>query len=407
MRVIVLNDYGYVNGGAAQVAITGVNVLARAGLDVTFVSGVGPIDPSIDRDLVKTINFGLYDLLGNPSRIRAAFEGLWNVHAANRTRVILQDYDPADTVIHMHSWVKSLSPSVVQTALNLGFKLVCTLHDYFSVCPNGGLYNFQQRKNCSLLPMSISCISTNCDARNYAQKLWRVGRQAIQNRVGHIPGDLRNFITVSDYSESIMRPFLPGQARFFRVANPIAIDKRPPSQIPEQAVFSFLGRLSPEKGADVFAAAAELAGVQALFIGAGDERDRLAAINPSAKLPGWLDRAGVVRALQSSRALVFPSLLHETQGMSVLEAAALGIPAIVSDSCAARDAIVDGKTGMVFQSGNVSDLAAKLDKLHRDHALAASLGLTAHERYWKNPSTMDMHGEQLVECYGQIINSPN
>jgi len=82
MRVIVLNDYGYVNGGAAQVAISSLHPIARCGIDVTFVFGVGPIDPSIDTNLVRPIDLGLYDLLGNPSRIRASLEGLWNGLAA-------------------------------------------------------------------------------------------------------------------------------------------------------------------------------------------------------------------------------------------------------------------------------------------------------------------------------------
>lgn len=403
MRLIVLNDYGYVNGGAAQVAISSLNSLAKAGLDVTFVSGVAPVDPRVDPCLVKIINFGLYDLLGNPSRIHASLDGLWNAQSGSRMREVLQDYHPADTVIHLHSWVKSLSPSVAQSALNVGFKIVCTLHDYFSVCPNGGLYNFPQRKQCPLRPMSISCIATNCDARNYAQKLWRVSRHAIQNRVGLIPSGIRNYITVSEYSESIMRPLLPAQARFFRIGNPIAVDQLLPATIREQAVFSFVGRLSPEKGADVFAAAAQLAGVPASFVGSGEASREIASICPSATLLGWQDRTGVVRALQSSRAIVFPSLLHETQGMVVMEAAALGVPAIVSDACAAREAIVDGETGLLFRSGDASDLAAKLDLLHRDSALAARLGLKAYERYWSAPSTIDLHTKQLIACYTQML----
>jgi len=41
----------------------------------------------------------------------------------------------------------------------------------------------------------------------------------------------------------------------------------------------------------------------------------------------------------------------------VLEAAALGVPAIVSDACAAKEAIIDGETGLLF------DLAMSLTYL--------------------------------------------
>jgi glycosyltransferase involved in cell wall biosynthesis len=280
---------------------------------------------------------------------------------------------------------------------------VCTLHDYFSICPNGGLYNFPQQRLCLLRPMSLGCIASNCDARSYAQKLWRVGRQVVQNRFGGIPRRLKYFITVSDYSESLLRPWLPASAEFFRVRNPIEIDKMAPSAVHDNSSFTFVGRISTEKGPDVFAAAAQSANVRAVFVGSGPKEESITAMNTSVEHLGWLDRPGVVRAIQSSRAVVFPSLLHETHGLVVLEAAALGVPAIVSDSCAAREAIVDGETGLLFRAGNASDLSTKLVLLDRDPELAARLGSAAYKRYWSAPSTVEMHTKQLIACYGEIM----
>ena len=403
MRVIVLSDYGYVSGGAAQVAIRSLNGLAEAGLDVVFVTSVGPVDPSIDRTLVKVVNFGFHDLLGNQSRIQAAVRGIWDSRCANLLRELLLNYDPEDTIVHLHSWVQSLSSSVVQAADSLGFRVVCTLHDYFSVCPNGGLYNFPQRKHCKLRPMSLDCITSNCDSRSYTQKLWRVGRHVVQGRFGGIPKDIKYFILVSDYSESILRPLLPAAAKFFCVRNPIDIERGEPSDVGYYDAFTFVGRLAPEKGADVFASAAQQARVRAVFVGGGADEARIAGINPSAVFQGWQNRAGVVRSIQSSRAVVFPSLWHETQGMVVVEAAALGVPSIVSDACAARDSIIDGETVLLFQAGYAADLAAKLTLLDSDRQLAARLGMKAYERYWSAPSTTELHVKQLISCYTQIM----
>ena len=403
MRVIVLNDYGFVNGGAAQVAISSLNALARAGIEITFVSSVGPVDTSIDRNLVKIVNFGFHDFLGSPSRIQASVRGIWDSQCADRFRKILMEYDPEDTIIHLHSWVKSLSSSVVEAAVSLGFRVICTLHDYFAICPNGGLYNFPQRAQCTLRPMSVNCLMTNCDSRSYAQKLWRAGRQVVQTSFGKIPDGIKYFITVSDYSESLIRPLLPSTARFFRVNNPINIEKLPLSQVEANSDFTFIGRLSPEKGAELFAAAAHLARVRPTFVGAGAEEEAIANINPTAQLRGWQDRPGVVRAIQSSRAVVFPSVWHETQGMVVLEAAALGVPSIVSDACAARDAIIDGETGLLFRAGDASHLAAKLTLLERDPSFAAALGRRAYVRYWNAPSTVTIHVRQLVSCYQEMM----
>jgi glycosyltransferase involved in cell wall biosynthesis len=405
MRVIVLNDYGHVAGGAAQVAISSLNALAGNGVDVIFVSSVGPVDPTIRRDIVEVVNFGLDDLLENSSRIQAAVMGIWDWRCAARFRAVLARCDPADTIVHLHSWAKSLSSSVVRTAIGLGFRVVCTLHDYFSVCPNGGLYNFPQQKPCLLRPMSFDCVASNCDSRSYAQKLWRVGRQVVQDKFGGIPS-LKYFITVSDYSESLLRRWLPSTAEFFRVRNPIEIEKMTPAPVADNSAFTFVGRISTEKGPGVFAEAARMADVRAVFVGSGPKENGLAAIYPSAELLGWQDRPEVVRAIRSSRAIVFPSIWHEAQGMVVLEAAALGVPAIVSDSCAAKEAIVEGETGLLFRSGDTSDLSAKLTLLDRNSELAARLGLTAYEHYWRAPSTIQMHTKQLIACYAEIMKRP-
>lgn len=403
MRIIVLNDHGNINGGAAQVAIASVNGLSAAGMDVTFVSSVGPVDLSIDKSLVKIVNFELNDLMGDPSRLHAALSGLWNQQSEVRFAVLLDNFDPYDTVIHLHTWMKSLSSSVVREAVRRGFRIVCTLHDYFSICPNGGLYNFQQHKLCELVPMSLSCMASNCDARSYGQKVWRVARQVVQNKFGHIPEGIFCFISVSDYSESILRTWLPASARFYRVRNPIDIGKFSLSKVNDNSPFTFIGRLSPEKGAVLFATAARLAGVKAVFVGCGEEEVSIRVENPDAELLGWQDRAGVIRAIQSSRALVFPSLLHETQGMVVLEAAALGVPAIVPDACAASDAIIDGETGLLFRTGDQNDLAEKIMLLKNDAVLSARMGLNAYERYWNAPCSIENHVKELTVCYTKIL----
>ena len=46
----------------------------------------------------------------------------------------------------------------LREALGRDFRVVVTLHDYFSVCPNGGLFNYVTQKHCLKEPMSISCM---------------------------------------------------------------------------------------------------------------------------------------------------------------------------------------------------------------------------------------------------------
>jgi len=47
----------------------------------------------------------------------------------------------------------------------------------------------------------------------------------------------------------------------------------------------------------------------------------------------------------------------------VLEAAALGVPAIVADTSAARDLVRDGHTGLWFKGGDALSLRAAMQRL--------------------------------------------
>lgn len=403
MRLIVVNDHGFVNGGGAQVAIASLNALAEAGLDVTFVSSVGPVDALINRDHVSIINFGLSDLQNNPSKVQAAVLGIWNISAASYFENVLKDFDPRDTVIHFHTWMSSLSSSVIKVAIINNFKVVCTLHDYSSVCPNGGLYNYEKSNHCKLVPMSVSCLSVNCDSRSYYHKLWRVTRQAVQNICSNLQTGVDTFITVSSYSENLIRPFLPYTCKFKKINNPIDIEKYPPPDVTVNDGFTFVGRISKEKGGVLFAEAARLANVKSTFVGTGGEEPTIRLLNTASIFLGWQDRQGVVKAIRSSRALVFPSLLHETQGLVVQEAAALGVPVIASNECAASEFIVDGVTGLLFKARDHQDLANKIKLLNNDATLARNIARNSYEQYWSAPHTLQNHVNDLIDCYRVVL----
>jgi glycosyltransferase involved in cell wall biosynthesis len=232
--------------------------------------------------------------------------------------------------------------------------------------------------------------------------LWRVARQVVQNRFGGLPREIRDFIVVSPFSEQILVPFLSREPQIYHVQNPVEASYGDPVDVRANSTFVMVGRIAQEKGPQVFAEAAQLADCEAVFIGKGDKWADVLRACPSAKLMGWLTREEVARQLRKARALVFPSLLYETEGLAVVEAAAIGIPAIVSDASAARTSVIDGVTGSWFKTGDARDLAMKIDAL-RDDELAARMGRAAHERYWKNPRTMDRHIKELEYTYDNVL----
>jgi glycosyltransferase involved in cell wall biosynthesis len=148
--------------------------------------------------------------------------------------------------------------------------------------------------------------------------------------------------------------------------------------------FLYVGRLKRYKGVDtVLRAVARLRAegneVQLEIAGKGDDLPRLECIardlnlSGSVSFLGYVDEAEKRRLLRRAWAVVFPSV-KEGWGISNVEAAACGTPAVASDSPGLRESVVDGTTGMLVPHGDVTAMAGALRMLSREPQLVSRLG---------------------------------
>ncbi len=400
--VVVLNDFGHVQGGGSKVAVLSAAALAGQGHRVLFFAAVGPVEPMLIAHGVEVVCLNQTDALTDGHPLRGATRPLWNEPARRAFATTLAAFDPQHTVVHLHGWMKALSSSVVRCATDSGFPVVSTLHDYTAVCPNGGFYNYRTEQACSLPPLGARCIATDCDSRSYGHKAWRLARHLIQQRHGGFRRPLAAYVYLSDLNRRLHAPLLPSGADMHHVPNPIDVPHQPAADPAHNSVFAFAGRLAPEKGARLFAAAATAEQVPALFIGDGPQAAAVRKLAPTAEITGWLPAADVRERLRRVRALVFPSLWPETHGLVVQEAAALGVPAIVSDACAARESIEPEVTGLLFRSGDLQDLRRQIERCRSDD-LVARMGQAAYDRYWAAPPTPKVHATALADLYTSVL----
>ena len=404
--VVIVTDSLSFDGGSAAVALRSAVALAHSGKRVTVFAASGtPSAELLACDNLRLVTTGQGDALSAGNKLAGAIRGLWNSRAYTMLSEVLAPLDPRTTVVHLHGWTKALSSSVVASVVRAKMPIVLTLHEYFTACPTGCLYLHRDRQVCTLQPMSLACIAKDCDSRSYAFKLYRVARQIVTRWFGKIPTGIAHFITVSDFSRRVVAPMLPTKKTLYAVDNPVEAVPGPRVTAERNDTLVFVGRLSSEKGGVLLAEAARRAGMKALFIGEGSEREAIERANPDARITGWLDRAGVTAALRTARVLVVPSVWYETLGLVVLEAAALGVPAVVPNGTAARDLIVAGRTGLAFERGNVDDLTAQL-LMCTDDVLVEHLSAAAYDAFWNAPPTMAQHLDGLLATYGAMLGDP-
>ena len=402
ITAVLACDHAYIAGGQAKVMFDSARGLKALGHRPIIFAAAGPVESALREDGIEVVCLGQADILSNPSRANAALQGLWNAPAAAALAQLLAGLPKARTVVHVHGWAKALSPSIAGPIKRSGLPACYTLHEYFLFCPNGGFYNFQTQKICPLEPMSARCLATHCDSRSYPQKLWRSARQFAMQSVADLPGAFGDYVLVSPFQRAIAKDRFPASARVHLISNPIDAADLGPKPEAAQGEFLFAGRISPEKGPLFFAEAARRAGVTPVFAGDGPAAAELRAKYPEAKLLGWLAPAQMRDAMRGARALVFPSLWYEAQGLTALEAKALATPVLVSDACAAREEIEDGVAGLWFASGDVESLAAGLKRL-QDDELTRRLSSGAYRSFWGRPPSLQEHAAAISRLYFQML----
>jgi glycosyltransferase involved in cell wall biosynthesis len=156
-------------------------------------------------------------------------------------------------------------------------------------------------------------------------------------------------------------------------------DPGPAPRVPHAGiVLAAVGRLDRQKGFDVLLEAlVDLTDVRLLLIGAGGERETLAAqarrlrverrvtmTGWSDDVPGWLAQADIF--VLPSRSEAFP--------LAILEAMLAGLPVVATDVGSVAEEVRDGETGLLVGKDDPEALANALRKLIEDPDLRAAMG---------------------------------
>jgi glycosyltransferase involved in cell wall biosynthesis len=178
----------------------------------------------------------------------------------------------------------------------------------------------------------------------------------------------------------------------------------------------YLARICPEKGLHQLAAAlavlaadGQLPPLRMLAAGYLDSADRpyLAGIRRQLagagmadrfQYVGELDRAGKIAFLERLDLFCLPTVYPASKGLSVLEAWASGVPAVLPAQGAFPELIADTGGGLVYEPGNLTSLTAALKRMILDAPLAGQCGRTArtavHERY-----NSEVMARRMIELY--------
>lgn len=395
-NIVIVNDFDYIQGGASKVAIETAELLANK-YNVIFFSAVS--ENKNHNNKITYISTNQTECLKDKNKIKGMINGIYNFKSAKLLKKTLKSLNKDETIIHVHGWTKALSSSIFKYAFKNNYNVVLTLHDYFTVCPNGGFFNYKNNKICNFKPMSFKCIKCNCDSRNYLFKLYRIVRQFVQDNIVGLKKKLKYAIGISDLNIRVLKQYLNDNVYIQKIYNPIDFElPLNKVDVSKNDKYLYIGRVTKEKGVEIFCQEISKSNYNGVVVGNGSELDKLKSKYQNIDFVGWKNKDEIEEYLKQTRMLIFPSLWYEGAPLTPLEAMSYGIPCVVSN-CSSAIEYFNKENGEIFDPYIPGSLVEKINIINKNIDFYSNNAYNYMVNYKKNN-----YVAELEKFYRSVLN---
>ncbi len=392
MKILQVNKYNYIRGGAEKYFIEISRELRELGHQVAIFSMKHPKNNSseFDKYFVSRISFnegGFRDKFLSPFRILFSFE------ARRKFKRLVKDFKP--DVIHIHNIYHQISPSILRVARKRKIPVIMHLHDYKLVCPNYQLLAHNEICYRCLGGKYYNCLKQKCFKDSFWKSFLATIEMYFHHRILKVyEKNISLFIAPSQFMKDTVVKFgwpenkVKVLYNFSEKLNNDLID-----EIGDYGLY--FGRLSKEKGIDVLLSALSLANnkMKLKIIGSGPEENNLKKMVTDLNLDKQVKFLGPKFAndlfLEVKRAKVvfLPSIWLENMPLTLLESLMLQKVVIAAKTGGLPELVKDGETGFLFNRADSKDLARVIDDLENYNLLqigekagllSMGLGISSH-----------------------------
>lgn len=341
------------------------------------------------------------DAVDGLSPARAAASSFWNAEAHAEIERLVREHDIE--VAHFHNTLPLVSPAGYYAARKAGAAVVQTLHNYRLVCPGNTLFrDGAPCESCVGKQLALGAIQHRCYRGSRGASAAVAMMTASHRAMGTWSRAVDRYIALTDFARDVfVRGGLPS-GKLVVKANTLVDD---PGRGEGGGDFAlFVGRLDGPKGIqtmlDAWALDASLPTL--VIVGDGNEREAVEAASAAdarIQFLGWQSKAAVLDLMQRADLLLFMSEWYEGgTPMTLVEAAACGLPVVASDHGTMATMIVPGRNGRLTPAKQPAELAATVSDLFERPAHLASLRDGARQVFDERYSvTSNLH--QLLSIY--------
>lgn len=401
MKVLQIDKYFYLKGGAETVFFNTMDLLKQKGHEVI------PFSLKSDKNLYSEYEdyFVDYPELSEANmltKIKNIPNFIYNKEAASQLDKLLTIEKP--DIAHIHLMFNSMSVSILPVLKRHRIPIVMTAHDYRLVCP---AYTFKNGKGefCEKCRSGsyYNCIINKCSNNNLANSIL-LSMDSYFRSLFYQPIKLIDkFIFVSQFSQNKhieINPLYKSKSTFLYNFTPM----KSVSEKKRGDYFLYFGRISKEKGVETLVHAAKgLPNIKLKILGTGPLLDSLKKeASANVEFLGFIQGEELENYIQNAMYVIVPSECYENNPMAIVESTTLGTPIIGSRIGGIPELIEDRQSGFLFEPGSIENLQQILhnaqsvsDKKYMD--ISASAIDFAHKNF-----SEEAHYNKLMSVYNSI-----
>ncbi len=350
------------------------------------------------------------NLVGAKAKLGAAIGAIYSKASKRLVLKELKLFQP--DIVHVHNFFPLLSPSVYDACQEAGIPVVQTLHNYRLICPKAML--FRDGKVCEVCvgkSVAIEGIKSGCYRGSKAQTAVVAAMLSYHQWRGTWAQP--TYIALTEFQkQKLIQGGLPAdkiqvKCNFVEMPDLEPVDR--------QDFVLFVGRLAEEKGvADLIAAyrhslkQSNTALPPLKIVGDGPLKAELMAEVERAGLSdritflGRQEKTQVLKLMQMAQVLVFPSIWYEGFPLTLAEAFACGLPAIVPNLGSMAEIVQPNVTGFHFKSRDIEDLVRVIEAAVGDGDGLQRLSYQARKTY-EQSYTAQTNYDRLLEIYRNVL----
>ena len=318
--------------------------------------------------------------------IKALRTSVISKDALHKLDLLLNDHDIR--VAHLNNIHHYLTPAIIEKLHNRGVKIIWTLHDFKIICPENSFNSNGEVCEKCITGDFYHCAINLCKKKSFLAsslasfEAYYYHKKKIYDLVDYFlcPSQFllnkfvefgfqksKMLVTNSCYDISVVDNFIA--SRNITTKNYLV----------EKYVL-YVGRLEEIKGVHILIEAVKDTNIRLKIVGTGKELNflkKIASGHSNIEFLGFKQKQDVFKLTMDALYVVCPSICYENLPFSIIESFLFSKPTIGSEIGGISELVIDGKTGLLFESENSAHLCEKMNYLWNNENIVHEFGKSA------------------------------